>query len=146
MNLEQKKTFLREVWFPATIDSDLEKIGAMITDDCQMWMPISICEWIGKPRPVQGRAGMLEIFSHGAGEFFDCPTRTWSFRSLVAEGEYIAVNCTMTAKTAIGDNYVNDYHFLFRFDGDLISEFWEFNDTAYVDTRLKDIRAKLVKK
>ena len=52
---------------------------------------------------------------------------------MIAEGDRVAAQCEGHAVTTTGRPYDNLYHFLFEFDGGLISRIWEYNDTAHVN-------------
>ena len=60
------------------------------------------------------------------------PEMTWEIGHVIAEDDMVALHCTMHGRTKYGKTYDGPYHMLFRFDGDKITEGWEFLDTAYV--------------
>ena len=59
----------------------------------------------------------------------------YTLEHVLEDGDMVAVHATARGTTAIGHQYENEYHFLFRLEGDRIAEGWEFLDTAYVYAR-----------
>jgi ketosteroid isomerase-like protein len=61
---------------------------------------------------------------------------TWDVQHLLAEDDFVTLQCTMRGRTASGNAYHGPYHMLFRIEGDRIAEGWEFLDTAYALERI----------
>jgi ketosteroid isomerase-like protein len=58
-------------------------------------------------------------------------TRHWTIERVMVAGDMVAVQASLQAVMAEGADYDNDYVYLFRFEGPLIAEVWEYLDTAY---------------
>jgi len=56
--------------------------------------------------------------------------------NIIAEGAFVAIECSSRADIANGGVYANKYIFLFEFDGDQIKSVKEYNDTHYVKETL----------
>jgi ketosteroid isomerase-like protein len=50
---------------------------------------------------------------------------------LVAEGDIVVSHHTMRTVTAAGDEYENEFAFIFRLEDGRIAEIWEHLDTAH---------------
>jgi uncharacterized protein len=110
--------------------SDIEKLQSVITDDFSWWIN-------GKPAYLQ-TAGehdkdfFIGFFGGGADLFPE--GAKFVVTGLVAEGDMVAAEATMTAKTAMGTLYENDYHFLFTLKDGKISRMKEYMDTHHAKT------------
>lgn len=110
--------------------SDVDKLSGMITDNFSWWIN-------GKQEYLQTAGehdkdffiGFLgsgaDMFPHGA-EF--------TVTGMVAEGNHVAAEATMKAKTATGAVYDNSYHFLFTLEGGKITRMKEYMDTYHAKT------------
>ncbi len=56
--------------------------------------------------------------------------------AMIAEGDWVAVQATMDARTAKGEDYHNYYHFAFRVEAGKIREVKEHVDTFYAHQKL----------
>lgn len=110
--------------------SDVEKLQTMITDNFSWWIN-------GKPAYLQ-TAGehdkdfFIGFFGGGSDLFPD--GAEFVVTGMVAEGDKVAAEATMTAKTAMGTLYDNDYHFLFTFENGKVARMKEYMDTYHAKT------------
>ena len=54
----------------------------------------------------------------------------YDYHAELADGDFVMMQFTLTATTANGADYENDYAILFRLENGLIAEVKEFFDTA----------------
>ena len=107
-------------------NSEVEKLKTMITDDFSWWI-------IGKPEYL-ATAGehdtqyFLEFFK---GEELFPEGTNFKPTSMIAEGNSVAVEAEFKAKTAMGSNYENYYHFLFIVEDGKIKRMKEYMDTYH---------------
>lgn len=109
--------------------SDTDQLKTMITDDFSWWI-------IGKPEYL-ATAGehdtkyFLEFFK-GAALF---PEGTnFKATSMIAEGNVVAAEAEFKARTAMGSDYENYYHFLFIIENGKIKRMKEYMDTYHAKT------------
>jgi len=69
----------------------------------------------------------LEAMAMGAMQIF--PDRTMTVKSMVAEGDTVAIEATSSGKTFRGDQYSQEYHFVMRARDGKITEWKEYMDT-----------------
>jgi len=82
--------------------------------------------------PHVGRAAAIALITEAGGSLFVAGTQRIAPMMIVAEGGLVAVQFRMTAQTASGRDYDNQYAFFFRCEGGQIAEIWENVDTGYV--------------
>ena len=107
--------------------------AALMAEDVKWWVPQSAVDAADIPRPLEGRDAVVGMLG-GADVFFT--EMDWSIDHLVAEDDHVAVHAHMEGRTASGNHYLNQYHFLYRLQDGLIAEVWEHLDTAYAFSRL----------
>lgn len=106
--------------------SNTKKLEKMITDDFSWWI-------IGKPEYLatggeHDKAYFLgffkgdELFPEGA---------DFKTTSMISEGNVVAAEAEFKAKTAMGSNYENYYHFLFIIENGKIKRMKEYMDTYH---------------
>jgi ketosteroid isomerase-like protein len=54
----------------------------------------------------------------------------------LGEGDYVVIHTQMTSRTKAGKDYDATHVWLFRFEGSLVAEAWEYADTAYAFERM----------
>lgn len=123
-NKEIVKTFVT-----AMQNSDTATLATMITDDFTWWI-------IGKPEYLatggeHDRAYFLGFFK-GAELFPE--GMNFTVTSMVAEGNSVATEAEIKAKTAMGSFYENYYHFLFVIENGKIKRMKEYMDTYHAKT------------
>jgi uncharacterized protein len=113
--------------------SDAETLRRLLTDDVTWWVPQSAA---GRyPRPILGVDAVVGVLA-GPSRAYRKPTIAWTVHHVVAdESDIVMAAATMSAVLLNGNEYVNDYCYVFRFDGDRIAEATEYTDTAYAVER-----------
>jgi ketosteroid isomerase-like protein len=130
MGAKQNKELV-ERYFTAMQSGD-PTLPELLCDDVSWWAPPS--------SPLgglhEGKAAVLELMSGGI-DLYDANTPMQvEISQLVADDEWVAVQMTMDAKTAKGEDYRNHYHFAFRIRGGRICEVKEHFDTQYALEKL----------
>jgi ketosteroid isomerase-like protein len=122
-HIERNKALVGEFWAAPQEDK-----MRFVTDDACWHLPTSVARRGFGPE-VRGHD--IEALFLGSADRYD-RDRTWDVHHVVAEGDLVALHCTMHARTNVGKEYHGSYHMLFRVEHDRIAEAWEFLDTAYV--------------
>jgi ketosteroid isomerase-like protein len=131
-DLETNKQVVRDQL--AAMDRvDIDAQAALMADDVQYWVPQSATQVGGLPRPLVGKEAVLGLLANAKAYFSETNI---TIDQIVAEGDYVAVHSHMEGRTASGNDYLNQYHWLFRLDGGRIAEIWEHLDTAYAFARM----------
>jgi len=107
--------------------SDVETLKSMITEDFSWWIA-------GKAEYLQtagehDRDFFLGFFGSGADMFPN--GAEFKVTGTVAEGDKVAAEAHMTATTAMGTEYDNQYHFLFELADGRIRRMKEYMDTHH---------------
>jgi uncharacterized protein len=115
--------------------SDAEVVRSSVTDDVLWWVPQSAA---GRyPRPIRGVDAVVAVLA-GPSRAYRKPTIAWTVRHVVSdESDIVMAAATMSAILVNGNEYANDYCYVFRFDGDRIAEATEYTDTAYAAERAR---------
>ena len=113
---------------------DFTAASEMVSDGVRWWVPRSAERF---ERPIEGRDAVMALLSGATARVYKPETMERDYHTFVAEGDFVAVWLTMTAVTASGKDYTNDYHFLYRCEGGRIAEVWEHLDTAYAYSRFE---------
>ncbi|MCX2982223.1 nuclear transport factor 2 family protein [Halieaceae bacterium IMCC14734] len=79
-----------------------------------------------------GREQVLALFSGVVSDYYQPQTLRFDYQAFTAEGDRVSMLFTLSAITARGDEYKNQYHSLFRLEAGRIAETWEVFDTAYL--------------
>jgi ketosteroid isomerase-like protein len=127
MSPEEKEQVVR-AYYAASDASDGEAVAALLTEDVRWWIPQSAAAQ-GIPRPVIGRQQLVDHFWGTAR--YRPGFRSWSIERLITGGDCVAAQATLTATMVGGAPYSNQYVYIFRFEGSLVAEVWEYLDTAY---------------
>lgn len=90
------------------------------------------------PGPFEGRAAVLELMGAGVGLYASDPPLAIEPLAIAADGGRVFVELELTAQTAAGAPYRNQYVFVFRIEGDRIVEVHEHLDTLYAQRLLFD--------
>lgn len=110
--------------------SDVEKLKTIIADDFSWWIngKIEYLQTAGehdKDFFIGFFGGGAELFPEGA---------KFEVTGMVAEGNKVATEASITAKTAMGSLYENDYHFLFTIEDGKVVRMKEYMDTYHAKT------------
>lgn len=126
----------------AYASSDETAIRALCTEDVAWWVPPSA---EGRyPRPIIGIDAVVGVLA-GPSQAYDKSTIAWTIHHVVGGDEFdaevdpdadiVMANATMTATLRNGNDYRNQYCYVFRFAGVRIAEATEYADTACAATR-----------
>lgn len=63
-------------------------------------------------------------------DYYKPGSMRFDYHAEVAEGDFVMMQFTLSAITANGEDYENDYAILFRLEDGLIAEVKEFFDTS----------------
>lgn len=130
MGALQNKELVRRYF--AAMQSGDGSLPDLLSDDVSWWAPPS--------SPLgglhEGKAAVLALMSGGVDLYDTSAPMEVSISQMVADEEWVAVQMTMSARTAKGEDYRNHYHFAFRIRGDLICEVKEHLDTLYAHAKL----------
>lgn len=125
MELTENKAVVTE-FIEAMRTSNVDKLKTMITEDFSWWI-------IGKPEYLAtagehdteyflGFFKGSELFPEGA---------DFKAISMIAEGNSVAAEAEFRAKTAMGTDYENYYHFLFIIENGKVKRMKEYMDTYH---------------
>jgi len=125
----RKETVIRLL--TAIAERDRESASRCLSDDATWWVPQSAGKLLG--RPIKGRQNVLDLL---CGEsHYEVGTMKWEPHQVLSDENFVVVHCTLRATTRGGRDYENHYALLYRFDDLLVSESWEYTDTAYAVSR-----------
>lgn len=133
MDLKKNKELVKE-FIVAMQNSNVEKLKTMITNDFSWWI-------IGKPEYLvtageHDKDYFLGFFK-GSELFPEGPE--FKIISIMAEDNKVATEATFKAKTAMGTDYENTYHFLFIIENGKIKRMKEYMDTFSAKRLLESI-------
>ena len=106
----------------------------LLTDDVTWWVPPS--SPLGGLK--QGKARVLELMASGVGLYDMSVPFEIEVEAVVGDGDWVAVQMVMSARTAKGQPYRNHYHFAFRLRDGKICAVKEYVDTLYAQRMLFD--------
>ncbi len=92
-------------------------------------------EWIlPRSSPMHGKLkgpeAIAGLFSGAVDDYYRPGSMRYDYHAELADGDFVMMQFTLTAITANGEDYENDYAMLFRCDAGRIAEVKEFFDTA----------------
>lgn len=124
-DLARNKELVRQ-YLKAVEAKDVEQLGELLADDLEYWVAGSL--------PLSGTHGKSLIL-----KAFQAPESrnavveiTQTPVTFTAEGDRVAVEVEGTSRTAAGEPYNNQYHYLFEFRDGKIVQIREYMDTALV--------------
>jgi ketosteroid isomerase-like protein len=126
--MEQNKAIVREYF--RRIETGDAKITDLLSDDVTWWVPQSSA--LGGTH--SGKAAVLALMAQGV-DLYQPPLQV-EIEELVGERDLVCAQVVITAKTAAGDPYRNDYHFAFRIRDGRIAGVREYVDTQYAAEKL----------
>ena len=104
----------------------------LLTEDVTWWVPPS--SPLGGLK--EGKAKVLELMASGVGLYDMTVPFEIEVEAVVGDGDWVAVQMVMSARTAKGQPYRNHYHFAFRLRGGKICAVKEYVDTLYAQRML----------
>ena len=129
MSEANKEAVRRYLSAMASGDSSLSDL---LSDDVSWWVPPS--SPLGGLK--EGKARVLELMASGVGLYDMSVPFEIEVEAVVAEGDWVAVQMVMNARTAKGQPYHNHYHFAFRLRDGKICAVKEYVDTLYAQRML----------
>ena len=105
---------------------------AAMADDF-VWRIIGTTAWSGE---YVGKADVCERLLKPLYAQFAAPSRITPTR-ILADGDYVAVQCHGDATTVSGERYANTYCFIIRIEAGQLRELTEYMDTALVERVLQ---------
>lgn len=131
MSAADNKTTVRG-YFEAVNKGDSAKVVGTFADDCVWWVPPG-SDMAGT---YKGKGAVLELFGKGVSLYDPTTPLAVEIQDLVAEGDRVAAQVIISAKTAKGKPYKNHYHFAFKLRDGQFVEVKEYVDTAYAHNTL----------
>ncbi|MGL1921683.1 MAG: nuclear transport factor 2 family protein [Hyphomicrobiales bacterium] len=121
---------LVEKFIEAMRVSDIDTLKSMIADDFSWWIngKVEYLQTAGE----HDKDFFLGFFGAGAASFPEGVA--FNISGMVEEGDFVATEANLKAKTAMGTDYDNDYHFLFTFENGKIKRMKEYMDTHHAKT------------
>jgi ketosteroid isomerase-like protein len=104
----------------------------LLSDDASWWVPPS--SPLGGT--YAGRERVLALMGSGVSLYDASVPFAIEIEQMVAEGDWVAVQMVMAARTAKGADYRNHYHFAFRVRDGRICAVKEYVDTLYAQRML----------
>lgn len=99
----------------------------LITDDFRFEMITTMKEFA----PVRGKTAFARTETERLNELFPDGLKMM-LGAIISEGSHVAVQAACDTVAMNGRRYVQRYHFYLRFEGELIAEGLEYNDTNLV--------------
>ena len=103
---------------------DGETMAALLADDVQWRPPRGVP--IGQPT---GRDTVLQTMAEAGAKFFDLSTMKVEVKWIIAEGDKVVIRQSATAKAANGNDYENEYVWVYIVRDDRIAEIEEHVDS-----------------
>jgi len=137
MTSDASKAVVRR-WFEA-VEAGAADLSEMLAEDVRWWVPP------GSPLggTYEGKAAVLGLMSSGIDRYDAATPLRIEVVSILAEGERVAAEVVLEARTARGEDYRNHYHFAFRVAGGKLREVREYVDTRYAQQKLFDPAARV---
>jgi ketosteroid isomerase-like protein len=129
---EANKAVVRE--YLRAMGSGDPSLPELLTEDVTWWVPPS--SPLGGLK--QGKAKVLELMASGVGLYDMTVPFEIEVEAVVGDGDWVAVQMVMSARTAKGQPYRNHYHFAFRLRDGKICAVKEYVDTLYAQRLLFD--------
>ncbi len=125
MESNKNKELVKE-FIEAMKNSNVDKLKTMITEDFSWWI-------IGKPEylATAGEHDSEYFLSFFKGAELFPEGADFKTTSMISEGNSVAAEAEFRAKTAMGTDYENYYHFLFIIEGGKVKRMKEYMDTYH---------------
>jgi uncharacterized protein len=131
MTPAENKAFVRELMDARARRNPAPFIEAMADDF--VWRITGSSAWSGE---YVGKAAVLERLLKPLYAQFMAPTRL-ELKRILADEDYVAVECKGDATTISGERYANTYCFVIRLAEGRLRELTEYMDTALVERVLQ---------
>jgi len=125
---DANKTVVRK-FFSAMGRGDRQGLAALLANDARWVIPQGAPAHAGTH---VGRAQIIDVMVGSPQHMFVPGTTRMDIHAMIAEGEYVVVPARVTATTPQGRHYDNEYVFIFRIAGGVVTELHEHLDTRYV--------------
>ncbi len=103
---------------------DGEAMAALLADDVQWRPPLSVP--LGQPT---GREAVMQTMAEAGAKFFDLPTMKVDVKWIIAEGDKVVIRQSATAKATNGNDYQNEYIWVYVVRDGRIAEIEEHVDS-----------------
>lgn len=80
----------------------------------------------------EGVSGITQMLTENIRLFYQPDTIDVDFRSMISEGDFVHMHFGMSAKTANGKDYNNDYQLLCQLQDGKIANVWEYFDAHHL--------------
>jgi ketosteroid isomerase-like protein len=109
---------------------------SLLAPDARLHMTKAGREWGQLPAEIKGAETIAAFFTsrhglHGGPALWKAGSTSWDHDFALEENDYVMIHSTRRSITVTGKDYENNYVSIFRFDGPLISDIWEYLDSAY---------------
>jgi len=126
MNTDATRQLVQQ-FLAARSANDAATISSLLTDDAVWQPPASM-----KLGPFHGRDKVTAALTGGAvGKFLDVATINRDVHHLVVEGDTAVALQRLSAKTVKGEDYVNEYAWVYRCVDGKIARLDEYADSLY---------------
>lgn len=115
-------------YFAAVSGQGTRAIGDFFTPDVVWQVPQS--NPLIKPNPRRGHAAVMDLLSAGVGVYQPGSLQI-DLQRLIVDDTQAAAQFTLSARLANGNEYINQYCFLFSIVDGRIDGIWEYLDTLY---------------
>ena len=128
MQTEESRALVKKAWSEFA-SRDPQRIGAMFSDDAEWLAPPgnATAVALGGTNRMVGRDTVAHFIASGTSRLFS--NRSVTFRGVYADGSIVIVEILLSAKLPSGDDYVNDYCFIFECRDGKIAHVREYMDT-----------------
>jgi ketosteroid isomerase-like protein len=130
MTTVENKALVQRI-MEARAQGDHGPFRAAMADDF-VWRIIGKTAWSGT---YNGKAVVMERLLAPLYAQFTAPSRITPSR-ILADGDYVVVECEGDATTLSGERYANTYCFVIRVEDGMLRELTEYCDTALIDRAL----------
>ena len=131
MTTDENKALVKRI-MGARAQGDHGPFRAAMADDF-VWRIIGTTAWSGT---YNGKADVIERLLRPLYAQFTAPSRINPTR-ILADENYVVVQCDGDATTLSGERYANTYCFVIRLEDGMLRELTEYMDTALVDRVLQ---------
>jgi ketosteroid isomerase-like protein len=126
METEQTRDVIRR-FVEARANNDAAALDALLTDDAVWYAPKS-----AKIGPFEGRETVVEALTGGAaGKLMDVDTIQRDVRSIIVDGDRAVVQQRLTATARNGNDYANEYCWVYTCRDGKVSLLEEYADTLH---------------